>query len=62
MDPVRECPSCAMPTGAAAPTCAVCGYEFPQPKPGVGPMAWVFIALMVVFAVPILAWLAGWLG
>ena len=58
----RECPSCAMAVPADAEACPVCGYEFPVARPGVRPMAWVFVALMVVFALPVLAWLAGWFG
>lgn len=60
MSAVRECPSCAMETPADAPECAVCGYEFPVPRPGVRASAWLFVALMVLFAVPLLAWLLGW--
>ena len=62
MSEIRECPACAMPTDAALPECEVCGYEFPQEKAGVTAMTWLFIALMVLFAVPLLAWLSGWLG
>ena len=51
-----------MPTDAEAPECEVCGYEFPEPKAGVTAMTWLFIGLMVLFAVPLLAWLAGWFG
>ncbi len=58
----RECPSCAMDVPAAAEECPICGYEFPVAKPGVRPAAWLFVGLMVLFALPLLAWLAGWFG
>ena len=44
----RECPSCAMPVDADAAVCPVCGYEFPQARPGFGPAAWLFVALMLL--------------
>lgn len=62
MPDLRECPSCAMEVPADAPVCPVCGYEFPVARPGVRPAAWLFVGLMVLFAVPLVAWLAGWLG
>ena len=62
MSETRECPACAMPTAADLPECEVCGYEFPEPKAGTTAITWLFIALMVLFAVPLLAWLAGLLG
>ena len=62
MSATRECPACALAVPAEADVCPVCGYEFPRPKPGVRPVAWLFVALMVLFAVPLLAWLLGWLG
>ena len=51
-----------METDAEAEACAVCGYEFPVPRRGVRASAWLFVALMVMFAVPLLAWLLGWLS
>ena len=51
-----------METDAEADVCAVCGYEFPTPRRGVRASAWLFVALMVLFAVPLLAWLLGWLA
>lgn len=62
MSAARECPSCAMEVPADAAVCPVCGYEFPVPKAGVRASAWLFVALMVLFAVPLLAWLLGWFG
>lgn len=62
MSDVRECPSCAMEVPADADECPVCGYEFPEEKTGVKVSAWLFVALMVLFAVPLLAWLLGWIG
>ena len=58
----RECPSCALavPTDAAA--CPYCGYEFPVRKAGTRASAWLFVALMALFAVPLLAWLLGLFG
>lgn len=58
----RECPSCALEAPADADECPYCGYEFPVPRPGVRPMTWAMIGLMVLFGVPLLVWLMGWLG
>ena len=58
----RECPSCGFAVDERAEVCRYCGYEFPVARAGTGPMAWVFVGLMVLFAVPLLAWLLGWLG
>ena len=58
----RECPSCAMEVPAGADACPVCGYEFPVARRGVRLAAWLFVGLMVLFAIPLVAWLAGWLG
>jgi hypothetical protein len=57
----RECPACALEAPLDAAVCPYCGYEFPTPKVGVRPVGWLMIVLMVLFAVPLLAWLAGWL-
>ena len=57
-----ECPSCALSVPAGVEDCPYCGYEFPVPKAGARPVAWVMVALMILFAVPLLAWLLGWLG
>ena len=57
MSEMQECPACAMPTPADEPECAVCGYEFPEPKAGLGTMAWIMIGLMLLFAIPLLRWL-----
>lgn len=62
METVRECPSCALNAPADADVCPFCGYEFPAPRPGMGPMAWVMVALMIMFALPILGWLFGLFG
>lgn len=51
-----------MDVPADATVCPVCGYEFPVAKAGVRASAWLFVALMVLLAVPLLAWLLGWLG
>ena len=45
--PMRECAACGMESPAGLETCPYCGYEFPDPKPGVGPMAWLFALLML---------------
>lgn len=59
----RECPSCGLAADQTADVCPYCGYEFPVPKAGMSAMAWVFVALMVLFAVPALAaWVLGWFG
>lgn len=44
----RECPSCAMSVPAGAETCPICGYEFPQRRTGLGPVAWLMAALMLL--------------
>jgi hypothetical protein len=52
-----------MEVPAGADVCPVCGYEFPKPKTGVRASAWLFVVLMVLFALPLLAWfLFGWLA
>lgn len=58
----RECPSCGLAVAEDAEVCPYCGYEFPVPKAGVRMSAWLFVALMVLFAVPLLAWLLGFFG
>ena len=58
----RECPSCGLDAPAEADVCPFCAYEFPVAKTGTRLSAWLFVALMVLFAVPLLAWLLGWLG
>lgn len=58
----RECPSCGLAVDDDAEVCPYCGYEFPVRGAGVSTMAWVFVGLMVLFALPLLAWLLGWLG
>ena len=58
----RECPSCGFAVAEAAEVCPYCGYEFPVRKASMTLSAWLFVGLMVLFAVPLLAWLLGWLG
>ncbi len=58
----RECPACALEAPADAAACPFCGYEFPVPRAGLRPAAWLMIALAVLFAVPLLAWLTGVFG
>ena len=55
----RECPSCAMMVEAEAKECPVCGYEFPEPKPGFGPAAWLMAALLIVPVLWVLVRLLG---
>jgi hypothetical protein len=45
---MRECPSCAFEVDAEAEVCPYCGYEFPEPRTGFGPMAWLFVLLMLI--------------
>lgn len=47
----RECPSCAMEVDADADVCPICGYEFPRQPTGVQIMAWVMVALMILWLV-----------
>ena len=42
--------------------CPFCGYEFPTSRPGLFTVTWLMIGLMILFGIPILAWLLGWLG
>ncbi len=42
--------------------CPYCGYEFPVARAGTRPMGWLMVGLMALFALPLLAWLLGWLG
>ena len=58
----RECPSCALNAPAGTTECPFCGYEFPSSEPGSFTVAWLMIGLMILFGIPILAWLMGWLG
>ena len=59
LDPERECPACALTVPADADECPMCGYEFPVQSAGFRMSAWLFVVLMVLFAVPLLAWLFG---
>lgn len=58
----RECPACAMDGPADGAECPFCGYEFPVARAGTRASAWLMIAIAVGFAVPLAAWLLGWLG
>ena len=53
----RECPACALDAPAEVSVCPYCGYEFPEPRVGLRPMTWLMIVLMILFAIPLLAWL-----
>ncbi|HEX8299443.1 MAG TPA: zinc ribbon domain-containing protein [Rubricoccaceae bacterium] len=55
----RECPACALDAPAGAPECPFCGYEFPRPRAGTRPTAWLMIALMAG-AASALAYVLGW--
>ena len=55
LEPTRECPACALEVPADATECPYCGYEFPVARPGVRPMTWVMIGLMLLFAIPFIA-------
>lgn len=57
MSPTKECPACAMDAPKDADVCPWCGYEFPVPKAGVRASAWLMAALMLLLAIPLLAWL-----
>ena len=37
-----------MTVDADTDVCPVCGYEFPEPRPGFGPAAWLFVGLMLL--------------
>ena len=58
----EECPSCGLAVPEDAAECPYCGYEFPVARAGTRATAWLMIGLMVLFALPVLAWLLGWLG
>ena len=57
-----ECPACGLEAPADAEECPFCGYEFPVRKATTRLSAWLFVGLMLLFAVPFLAWLLGWLS
>lgn len=57
----KECPACALDAPADAVECPFCGYEFPRPRTGTRPAAWLMILLMAG-AGSIAAYLLGWLG
>ncbi len=61
MPAVRECPACALEGPADAAECPFCGYEFPVARPGTRPLVWLMIGLTALFALPLLAWVFGWL-
>jgi len=55
-----ECPSCALevqvdPAEGEPEVCPYCGYEFPTRSRGVGAMAWLFAALMLLPALWVLS-------
>ena len=56
---MRECPACAMEAPSEATECPYCSYEFPVARRGSRPVGWLMVALMVLFALPLLAWLSG---
>ena len=58
-DPI-ECPSCGLEAPADSAVCPFCDYEFPVRKATTALSAWLFVGLMLLFAVPLLAWLLGW--
>ncbi|WP_412069807.1 zinc ribbon domain-containing protein [Rubrivirga sp. IMCC43871] len=58
----RECPSCGFTVADDLDTCPYCGYEFPVRKASMTASAWLFVGLMVLFALPVLAWLLGFFG
>ena len=51
-----------MEAPADAAECPWCGYEFPAPRAGVRPSAWLMVVLMLLFALPLLAWLSHLIG
>lgn len=51
-----------MDVPADTEVCPVCDYEFPVRKASTRVSAWLFVVLLLLFAVPLLAWLLGWLG
>ena len=57
----QECPACALDAPADAAECPFCGYEFPRPRAGTRPAAWLMIALMAG-AGSVAAYLLGWFG
>jgi uncharacterized protein (UPF0212 family) len=46
----KECPSCAMNIDARATECPICGYEFPAPSPALRWVAWLLLAVFLVYA------------
>lgn len=58
----RECPACALDAPAESEACPYCGYEFPTRKAGLTTAAWLMIGLMILFGIPMLAKLIGFIG
>lgn len=50
MSETRECPSCALEAPADVDTCPYCGYEFPEQPASRVWMAWLFAALLLLWA------------
>jgi hypothetical protein len=46
--PSFECPSCALEVEGSPEACPYCGYEFPERSRGVGALAWLMAALMLI--------------
>lgn len=47
----QECPSCAMDVDYKAETCPICGYEFPRQKKSTIVAVWLFIFLLLAWAI-----------
>jgi endogenous inhibitor of DNA gyrase (YacG/DUF329 family) len=47
-DQTFECPSCGLDVEGDPETCPYCGYEFPERSKGVGMVAWLMAALMLI--------------
>ncbi len=54
MTQTRECPSCALEyeyeAGDPPEVCPYCGYEFPKQKTSTAAFAWIFAALLLLWA------------
>ena len=50
MATLDECPSCALEVDTSEEACPYCGYEFPRQKTGFKPAAYLFVVLLLGWA------------
>lgn len=47
IDPIKECPGCAMEIDKNEEICPICGYEFPVQPRSIQIAVWGFILLLL---------------